>query len=125
LERTEGGDQVASTRKLRRELTRGIAKLRGLQQSVDPSVHDMSAKALAVRIREQAVTCLNLLDQYQASVPGRMWSYADKRCQPLRDELTRTEMLFRAASGEWERVPERLAGGTWWSRTDEGVPGDE
>jgi hypothetical protein len=109
---------VASTRKLRRELTYEIVTLRGLQQSLDPSLDDVSAKALAARIRRQAGICLNLLDRYQASVPGRMWFYAEKRCRPLRDELKRTEMLYRAASGEWERVPERLAHGTWWNPTD-------
>jgi hypothetical protein len=96
---------VASTRKLRNELTHEIVKLRGLQQSVDPALDDVRAKALATEIREQAEVCLRLLDRYQSSVPGRMWSYAETKCRPLRDELKRTEMLFRAASGEWERLP--------------------
>jgi hypothetical protein len=80
-----------------------VAKLRGLQQSVDPALHDVRAKALALEIRKQAETCLALLDQYQSNVPGRMWFYAESKCRPLREDLTRTEMLFRGASGEMER----------------------
>lgn len=93
---------MESTRKLRRELGYGLAKLHGLQESIDLTLDDTSAKALALQIREQAGICLGLLDQYQASVPGRMWSDAEKKCQPLREELKRTEMLFRTNSGEWE-----------------------
>lgn len=96
-----------STRKLRRELGYEIAKLHGLQESVDLTVDDSDAKALATQIREQAGVCLNLLDHYQSSVPGRMWSDAERRCQPLREDLRRTEKLFRVTSGEWERRPER------------------
>lgn len=55
-----------------------------------------------MEIREQAGICLDLLDHYQSSVPGRMWSDAERKCQPLREELKRTEMLFRTNSGEWE-----------------------
>jgi hypothetical protein len=94
---------VSSTRKLRRELTGEVTRLRGLQQSLDPSLDGVSAKALEIQIRDQAESCLRLLDQYQASVPGRMWIYAERRCQPLRDDLKRTEMLYRAASGEMQR----------------------
>lgn len=94
---------MASTRKLRKELTDEVAKLRGLQQPLDPTLDDVSAKALAIQIREQAGICLDLLDQYQSSPPGRMWSDAETKCQPLREDLKRTEMLARAASGEWER----------------------
>jgi len=94
---------VASTRKVRKELAGELAKLRGLQQSVDPSLSDVHAKALALEIRQEAERCLQLLDQYQSSVPGRLLSSADRKCQPLRDELKRTEMLFRAASGEMGR----------------------
>jgi hypothetical protein len=103
LQRTEGGDQVASTRKLRKELTYEVAKLRGLQQSLDQNPDEASAKALVIQIREQAGICLGLLDQYQSSAPGQMWSVAERKCQPLREDLKRTEMLFRAASGEWQR----------------------
>jgi hypothetical protein len=94
---------VASTRKLRKELTYEVAKLHALQHSLDPTLDDVSAKASAVQIREQAGICLDLLDQYQSSPPGRMWSGAERKCQPLRENLKRTERLFRAASGEWER----------------------
>jgi hypothetical protein len=31
-----------------------------------------------------------------------MWFEAERQCQPLRDQLKRTEMFFRANSGEWE-----------------------
>jgi hypothetical protein len=103
VEAIGGGDQVASTRKLRKELTDEVVKLRGLQQSVDPSLDDVSAKALALQIRQQAGICLDLLDHYQACAPGRMWSYAERNCQPLREDLKRTRRLFSAASGEWER----------------------
>jgi hypothetical protein len=103
FKRTEGGDQVASTRKLRKELTDEVAKLRGLQRSLDPTLDDVSVRAFATQIREQAGICLDLLDQYQSSAPGRMWSDAETKCQPLREDLKRTEMLSRAASGEWER----------------------
>lgn len=91
------------TRKLRRELSYGVARLRVLEKSVDPAQDDPSAKALATQIREQAGVCLDLLDQYQLSVPGRMWTYAETRCQPLRDDLKRTELQFRDASGEFKR----------------------
>jgi hypothetical protein len=94
---------VASTRKLRKELASEVAKLRGLQQSLDPTLDDVSGKALAIQVREQAGICLDLLDRYQSSAPGQMWFYAELKCQPLRQDLKRTEMLFRAASGEWER----------------------
>jgi hypothetical protein len=103
VEAIGGGDQVAGTRKLRKELTDEVIKLRGLQQSVDPSLDDVSAKALALQIRQQAGICLDLLDLYQACAPGRMWSYAETNCQALRDDLKRTRRLFSAASGEWER----------------------
>jgi hypothetical protein len=93
---------VESTRKLRRELGYEVAKLQGLQQTVDLTLDEASATALAVRIREQAGICLDLLDHYQSSVPGRMWSDAERKCQPLREDLKRTEMLFRANSGEWD-----------------------
>jgi hypothetical protein len=102
LKRPEGGDRVDSTRKLRKELGYGLAKLHGLQETVDLTLDDESAKALALQIREQAGICLGLLDQYQSSVPGRMWSDAERKCQPLREELKRTEMLFRVNSGQWE-----------------------
>ena len=90
------------TRKLRRELSDGVAMLRGLEQSVYQTDDDMTARSLALQIRSQAVVCLDLLDQYQLSVPGRMWSYAERKCQPLREDLKRTEKLFRSASGEME-----------------------
>jgi ketosteroid isomerase-like protein len=94
------------TRRLRRELSYGIAKLRILEESVDPAEDDAGAKALATQIREQAGVCLGLLDQYQLAVPGRMWTYAETKCRPLRDDLKRTELLFRDASGEFERRSE-------------------
>jgi ketosteroid isomerase-like protein len=94
------------TRKLRRELSYGIAKLRVLEKSVDPADDDAGAKALATQIREQAGVCLDLLDQYQLAVPGRMWTYAETKCRPLRDDLKRTELIFRDASGEFERRSE-------------------
>jgi hypothetical protein len=102
LKRKEG-DQVTSSRKLRKELTYQVAKLRGLQLSLDPTLDVVSARPLAIQILEQAGICLDLLDQYQSSPPGRMWSDAERKCQPLREDLKRTERLFRAASGEWTR----------------------
>lgn len=86
---------MESTRKLRRELTYEVAKLNGLQPSGDLTVDDASTKALAIEIRKQAGICLDLLDQYQSSLPGRMWFYAESKCQPLREDLKRTEMHFR------------------------------
>jgi hypothetical protein len=124
-QRSEGAVKVANTRKHRRELTYEVAKLRGLERFVDPNLDDASAKALATQIRDQAEICLDLLDQYQSSVPGRMWSYAERTCQPLRNDLNRTARHFRAESGEWElRSDERLWGQSWWTRTDLGVPDD-
>jgi hypothetical protein len=117
---------VANTRRHRRELSYEVAKLRGLEQIVDPSLDDASAKELAIQIRDQAEICLDLLDQYQSSVPGRMWSYTERACQPLRHDLRRTAMHFRAASGEWDlRSDERLWGQSWWCRTDVGVSDNE
>ncbi|HEY6472442.1 MAG TPA: nuclear transport factor 2 family protein [Acidimicrobiales bacterium] len=94
------------TRKLRRELSYGMSKLRVLEESVDAADDDAGAKALATRIRQQAGVCLDLLDQYQLAVPGRMWTYAETKCRPLRDDLKRTELLFRDASGEFARRSE-------------------
>jgi hypothetical protein len=94
---------VESSRKLRRELTYAVAQLHGLQQSAELTLDDTSAKALALQVREQAGVCLKLLDHYQASVPGRMWSDAELKCRPLREELRRTEKFFRSSAGEWER----------------------
>jgi hypothetical protein len=95
-------NEVESTRRLRRELGYQVARLHGLQQSVDLALDEASARTLAVQIREQAGVCLGLLDNYQASVPGRLWSDAERKCQPLREELRRTEKLFRVNAGEWE-----------------------
>lgn len=95
-----------STRKLRRELGYELAKLQALQESVDQTQDDASAKALAVQIREQAGICLARLDSYQASVPTRMWSSGDGKLQPLREDLRRTEKAFRVHAGEWERRAE-------------------
>jgi hypothetical protein len=103
---------ATNSRKLRKELSGELDKLHGLvgvwrlpvagQHSADGTLDDVSARVLAKQIREQAEVCLGLLDQYQASVPGPMWSDAERRCVPLREDLRQTEMLFRAASGEWE-----------------------
>jgi hypothetical protein len=98
---------VESTRKLRSELTYEVAKLNGLQRSGDLTVDDASTKALAMEIRRQAGICLGLLDRYQSSLPGRMWSYAENKCQPLREDLKRTEMHFREVSGEFQRSTQR------------------
>lgn len=106
MTRSEGGDRVESTRKLRRELGYELAKLQALQESVDQTQDDASAKALAVQIREQAGICLSRLDHYQASVPTRMWSDGDGKLQPLREDLRRTEKVFRVHAGEWERRAE-------------------
>jgi hypothetical protein len=110
---------VASSRKIRKELSGELDKLHGLvgvwrmpvvgQHSAEGALDDVSARVLARQIREQAEVCLNLLDQYQASVPGPMWSDAERKCVPLREDLKQTEKLFRAASGEWEG---RLTGRT-------------
>lgn len=99
------------TRRLRRELSFELARLNGLQTSVDLTREDASTKAKATEIRKQAGVCLHLLDQYQSSMPGQMWAYTETKCRPLRDDLKRTEMLFRDASGEFER---RLQGS--WDR---------
>lgn len=94
---------MPSSRKLRKELIYEVAKLRALQQSFDPTLDDVRARPLAIQIREQAGICLDLLDTYQSSTPGRMWSDAERKCLPLREDLKRTERVFRAASGEWAR----------------------
>lgn len=112
-----------TTRKLRRELGYELAKLSSLQESVDAMQDDASAKGLATEIREQAETCLHLLDQYQSSVPSRMWSDAEIRCQPLRDDLKRIGIRFRAASGEWElRTAESPWGRSWWNPATPALP---
>jgi hypothetical protein len=80
-----------------------VAKLHDLQQTVDLTHDEASAKALAAQVRVQAGVCLGLLDQYQSSVPGRMWLDAERKCRPLREELRHTEKLFRVNAGEWER----------------------
>lgn len=117
-----GGKQMDTTRKLRRELGYGLAKLRGLEQSVDASHGDASARALAIQTREQAEICLHLLDQYQSSVPSRMWSDAERRCRPLREDLRRIGVRFRTVSGEWElRTDERQWERSWWSPTDQSL----
>jgi hypothetical protein len=111
--------------KLRRELGYGLAKLRGLEASVEASNDDASARALAVQTREQAEICLHLLDQYQSSVPSRMWSDAERRCQPLREDLRRIGIRFRTVSGEWElRSEERQWKRSWWSVADHSSVGD-
>lgn len=92
-----------STARLRRELSFEIAKLNGLQKTVDLTVDDPGTKALATEIRKQAGLCLDLLDQYQLSMPGRMRSYSERGCQSLRDDLRRTEMDLRDASGIFQR----------------------
>jgi hypothetical protein len=110
------------TRKLRRELGYGLAKLRGLEESVDASNDDSSARALAIQTREQAEICLHLLDQYQSSVPSRMWSDAERRCHPLREDLRRIGVRLRTVSGEWElRSEERQWERSWWSSTDQSL----
>lgn len=116
---------MANTRRHRRELNYEVAKLRGLEKFVE-TLDDASAKALAIQIRDQAEICLDLLDQYQSSVPGRMWTYAERTCQPLRNDLKRTASQFRVASGEWElRAGERPPDHLWWNRTDVGFHDDE
>lgn len=80
-----------------------FAKLNGLQKSVDLTLHDAGTKALATEVRKQAGICLQLLDKYQLSMPGRMRSYAESKCQRFREDLRQTEMRFRDASGEFER----------------------
>lgn len=109
------------TGKLRRELGYGLAKLRGLEQSVDASNNDASARALAIQTREQAEICLHLLDQYQSSVPSRMWSDAERRCRPLREDLRRIGVRFRTASGEWELRTEERQWKRSWSPTDQSL----
>lgn len=93
----------SNSRRLRRELSFEYAKLNGLQKSVDLTLDDASTKALATEVRKQAGVCLRLLDKYQLSMPGRMRSYSEGKCQHLREDLRQTEMLFRDASGEFER----------------------
>ena len=63
-----------------------------------------------MEIRKQAGICLGLLDQYQSIVPGRMWSYAESKCRPLREDLRRTEIHFREVSGEFQS---RLQGASY------------
>ncbi len=110
---------MSSTSRHRRELANEIAKLRGLERSADPALDDAKRKALALQIREQAEICLDLLDKYQSSVPGRMWSDAERRCQPLREDLRRTGIRFRVASGEMAiRGDERLWRRSWWRPAD-------
>ncbi len=93
---------MESSRRLKRELAFEFAKLRGLEQSVDLALDDASTKALAAEVRKQAGVCLALLDKYQLSMPSRMRSYSEAKCQHFREDLKRTEMRFRGASGEFE-----------------------
>lgn len=94
---------MENSRRLRRELAFEFAKLNGLEQSVDLTLDDASTKALATEVRKQAGICLQLLDKYQLSMPSRMRSYSEGKCQRFREDLRRTEMRFRDASGEFER----------------------
>jgi hypothetical protein len=96
------GAQMESSRRLKRELAFEFAKLNGLEQSVDLALDDASTKALATEVRKQAGVCLALLDKYQLSMPSRMRSYSEGKCQHFRDDLKRTEMRFRNAAGEFE-----------------------
>ena len=117
---------MPNTRKHRRELNYEVAKLRALERYVHPTLSDAKAKALAVQIRDQAEICLDLLDQYQASVPGRMWSYTERTCHPLRQDLRRTARHFREATGEWGlRTGDELGGTPWWRQVDLGGPHDD
>ncbi len=100
-----GTSRVASTRKLRKELTYELAKLRRLQHFADGILDEVSAKAFARQIREQADICLALLDKYEGSAPGQEWSYAQRKCEPIRQDLTRTKRQALAASGEWWKRP--------------------
>jgi hypothetical protein len=119
-------DLLSTTSKHRRELAYEIAKLRGLQRSADPALDDADGKALALQIREQAEVCLQKLDLYQSSVPGRMWFDAQRRCQPLREDLRRTGLEFRTASGEMAlRSGEQLWGRSWLSPTEPSQATDE
>jgi hypothetical protein len=114
---------VSVTSKHRRELAYEIAKLRGLQKSVDPAVDDSETQALALQIRDQAEICLHVLDQYQSSVPGRMWLDAERRCRPLREDLRRTGIQFRSTSGEMAlRTREQVWGKSWWAQKDVVLP---
>lgn len=116
---------MANARRQRRELAYGIAKLRGLQRTAESTLDDAKCRALATRISQQAEVCLHLLDEYQSSVPGRMWSDAERRCQPLREDLRRTGRDFRVASGEMElRTREELWGRSWWSSPELAFPDD-
>jgi hypothetical protein len=81
---------MASKRKLRAELQRENDNLNVLRRAINPDLDVETAKIVAGRIRDQARTCLHLLDEYQASVPKRMQSYAAKECQPLREDLEGT-----------------------------------
>ena len=94
---------AAGTRRLRRELSWELSRLAGLEQSVEETTDEGVAEELATKICRQAEVCLHLLDRYQSSVPGTGWSYAEKQCRPLRDDLKRTQTYYRAASGQMTR----------------------
>jgi hypothetical protein len=102
--RLRSTSNVVNTRTIRRDLTYELGRLRWLQNLIDETIDELDPE-LAIQIRDQAVICLELLDQYESSVPGQTWSYAARKCNPLREELKRTEMRCRTASGEWRRRP--------------------
>jgi hypothetical protein len=103
LENVVRHSSAAGTRKLRRELSWELSRLAGLERSVEETTDDGVAEELATKICRQAEVCLHLLDRYQSSVPGTGWSYAEKQCRPLRDDLKRTQTYYRAASGQMTR----------------------
>jgi hypothetical protein len=52
-----------------------------------------------------------------------MWSDAERRCRPLREDLRRIGVRFRTVSGEWElRGEERQWERSWWSATEQALP---
>jgi hypothetical protein len=61
--------------------------------------------ATAAQIRDQAQLCLDLLDQYQASVPRRAASYAEKECAPMLKHLAAALILFDVATANGKRMP--------------------
>lgn len=72
-----------SRRKLEKELKHQVDNLNVMRGAIDPDLDVETAKIVAGQIRDQARKCLHVLDEYQASVPKRMDSYAAKECQPL------------------------------------------
>jgi hypothetical protein len=90
---------MSSNRKLRKQLTYEVGRLNVMRRAMNPNLDAETGRIVATQLRDQARLCLSLVDEYQASAPKRLQTWAAKECQPLRDELEGTVLLFDIASG--------------------------